>query len=494
MNPAAQSVISHQYSNLKYSVSNSALLIHDEGTKIKQFYHIGHRIDGNKRSLYAQVRICTHKIYNIRRAVKSYTLADDAFVSASGNDVGFRSQAGLNLSAIMNEITIMSKLNHPNLVKLFEVFLESRHIHLVIELCKGGEIFDLLAKEQRLNYSQALNITAQILFGLKHMHAARLCHRALCIENVMFKDKEKTEVKIISFSNTGELKNFTLAERYGSPLYMAPEVFAGRYNEKCDIWSTGVILYTMLVGHQPFQGKGYVEIIKAVNKGKVASDPIYKQQSFEIKSFIKTMLRKDTTRPGAAELLESSYFPSYFQEKRLQLYQNITNFFHTVAESGTLLPKFKLGMIFKICVYNALLKSNRIWEEFYPESIWKELDSGQTGYIYIDIMIEMLAKYTGGIFNQEWGWLVHELLDVQQNRTIAHDYFMGFTFKIYEKQFIYDVFDMMDDNKDGFLAVENLVLYCQVSPERLNELIVRVLNTEVISIEDFCTYISKFSM
>ncbi|CAG9315669.1 unnamed protein product [Blepharisma stoltei] len=493
MNPGPQSVISHQYSSIKYSLANTSLLIHDEGTKIKQFYHIGHRIDGTKRSLYAQVRICTHKTYNIRRAVKTYTLSEDAYVSPSGDDVGFRSQIGLNLSAIMNEIIIMSKLNHPNVAKLFEVFLESRHIHLIIELCKGGEIFDLLAREQRLSSSKALSITAQILLGIRHMHMARLCHRALCIENVMFKDKEKTEIKIISFSNAGILKATNLHDRYGSPLYMAPEVFAGNYNENCDIWSIGVILYTMLVGHQPFQGKGYVEIMKCVNKGKVASDPIYKQQLPVIKNLIKMMLKKEN-RPGATEMLENAFFDPYFRDKNTQIYQEITNFVRTVAESGTLLPKFRFGVILKMCVYNVLLRTGRMWEEFHCESLWKDLDIAHSGTIQAEVMLEALSNWTGGLFHQDWGRIIYELLDINHNGTIAHDHFMGFTFRIYEKQFIYDAFDLMDDNKDGILTVENLILYFPVDFEQFNNLIIKVLNTENVTIEDFCTHINKFSL
>ena len=265
MEPEIQELIRGKYEALKTEISENVIM-HDFEFQAKHGYHIGHRIDKGRKSVYAQVRVCTNRETNTRRAIKSYNLLD---AQEYNEDVIFAKRPGLKLSLILNEIKVLSLLDHPYICKLYEVFLEDKYIHLVLDYCKGGEIFDYLAANKTFSVKDAIPIMIQIVDAVKYLHSINLVHRALCVENIMFFDKQRTNIKIISFSSAGIGEKFT--EKYGSCMYMAPEVFAENYDSRCDVWSIGVTFYTMLNGFQPFQGKNFAEILDKVNTGKVPS-------------------------------------------------------------------------------------------------------------------------------------------------------------------------------------------------------------------------------
>mmetsp|Transcript_14026 Transcript_14026/g.14055 ORF Transcript_14026/g.14055 Transcript_14026/m.14055 type:complete len:368 (+) Transcript_14026:11-1114(+) len=358
MESPAQSLIQARYQELKNSITHGYVQFFTSETHIKTFYEVGPRIDGNKPHRFSQVRLFTHRQLHAKRAVKSYSLSD-ATLTRDRNDVMFPSKQGLLFSNILNEVSALSKLHHPNIIKLFEVFLEAKYIHLVMEFCKGDTLFELLRQIRCVPDSKGIIFTAQILDAIRHIHSLRICHRGLWIENIMFSDRERTQIKIIGFGSSIKLANGNLTEKCGNLYYTAPEIFSGSYNEKCDVWSLGVTIYTMLVGSQPFQGETYGEIVKSIMKANILRPSQFKNLPGETRHFIKGMLKKDN-RPSASELLDSAVLYTYnFSQKSLIL-QKILRAVLNPEEDRMLEKKRSLGNKLKYVISKILASAGML--------------------------------------------------------------------------------------------------------------------------------------
>ncbi len=141
-----------------------------------------------------------------------------------------------------------------------------KYYYLVCELCSGGELFDRILEKGRFSEHGAAKIIYKILLALNYMHDAGVCHRDLKPENFMFASSHKhAEIKIIDFGLSKFIsKGQKLDTIVGTPYYVAPEVLRGQYNQTCDMWSVGVLLYILLCGYPPFTGKGSKEIFKKI--------------------------------------------------------------------------------------------------------------------------------------------------------------------------------------------------------------------------------------
>lgn len=175
---------------------------------------------------------------------------------------------------------------------MYESFEDVTNVYLVLEICEGGELFDRIIKKKYYDENGARRLFRQVIKAILYCHAKGVCHRDLKPENFIFLDDgEMSILKLIDF---GLSKNFISAAtdspnsgvdsslkmggrrqqknnmktRAGTPFYIAPEVLTGNYNEKCDVWSAGVIMYILLCGYPPFYGESNKEIIEQVKKGK----------------------------------------------------------------------------------------------------------------------------------------------------------------------------------------------------------------------------------
>ena len=155
---------------------------------------------------------------------------------------------------LKNEIKIQSFCNHPNIIKLKEVLASNSKIFLVLELVEGGDLFNKIKKGGIFTEKKVSDILKQILSAVVYLHKNNIVHRDLKPENMLY-DIESNSLKIIDFGTAIEKKpNKKLAALVGTPYYLAPEVVKGEYDEKCDVWSCGVIMYLLLCGMPPFIG------------------------------------------------------------------------------------------------------------------------------------------------------------------------------------------------------------------------------------------------
>ncbi|VVC38733.1 Hypothetical protein CINCED_3A004333 [Cinara cedri] len=189
---------------------------------------------------FAVVKLAKHVVTNSKVAIK---IIDKTQLNED------------NLKKIFREIQIMSKLNHPHIVRLYQVMETEKMIYLVTEYAAGGEIFDYLVKNGRMNESAACHIFKQIVEAVSYCHNKNIVHRDLKAENLLLDGENNIKLADFGFSNhffDGKL----LSTWCGSPPYAAPELFQGQEYDgpKADIWSLGVVLYVLVCGSLPFDG------------------------------------------------------------------------------------------------------------------------------------------------------------------------------------------------------------------------------------------------
>eukprot|EP00928_Gymnodinium_smaydae_P004609 TRINITY_DN11568_c0_g2_i1.p1 TRINITY_DN11568_c0_g2~~TRINITY_DN11568_c0_g2_i1.p1 ORF type:complete len:550 (-),score=174.79 TRINITY_DN11568_c0_g2_i1:263-1831(-) len=227
-----------------------------------------------------------------------------------------------NLDAFVNEVEINAALDHPNIAKLLETFEDRQNVYLCLELCNGGEMFDkIIDQGSGFGELDTASLMLQILRAVFYMHSVDIAHRDLKPENFLLTEALPKKVPIRN--NTLKVIDFGIAKRFkrnkegktipmttkaGTAYYVAPDVINGRYDEKCDVWSCGVILYILLSGSPPFGGDNDREIMAAAKKGKIYFDHAFDTVSKEAKELILKMCNiKVSERLSAEQALNTTW-------------------------------------------------------------------------------------------------------------------------------------------------------------------------------------------
>ena len=305
-----------------------------------------------------------------------------------------------DLLKFKNEINVLSKMDHPNIIRLYEIFEDERHISLIMEYCNGGELFtkiqDRAEKDQAFTEKEAAVIFKQLMSAVSYCHSQGICHRDLKPENIIFANKnEDSPIKIIDFGLSkifGELKPLMkgnkfekniMSARVGTAYYMSPEVLQGNYDSKCDIWSCGVILYILLCGYPPFDGETEHEIFKAIVRRKFSfPEDEWKGISDDAKDLIKHMICEADKRYNADNVLNHPWVEkcapnskeslTHFNVNSLKNYRNLYK-----------LTKYALGFI-----------ASRIGEGDIGQlrTVFEEMDTNKDGTLTINEIKEGINK------------------------------------------------------------------------------------------------------
>lgn len=245
---------------------------------------------------YGQVKLGTHKRTGIDRAIKMIKT----------NEIPEEER-----NAMLKEVSILKSLDHPNIIKMFDMYQDETYYYIVIEYCSGGELFDRVKNNSDgFSEKEAAGYLRQLLSALSYLHARQIVHRDLKAENLLFEnEKIDANMKLIDFGVSCEyFKGKKLKETLGTPYYIAPEVLLQSYDEKCDIWSCGVIMYIILCGYPPFSGDDDKEIIENVKKGDFIFDSDWDGRSEEAKALIRKMLQMNPKkRISASDALKDPW-------------------------------------------------------------------------------------------------------------------------------------------------------------------------------------------
>ncbi|KAM4724260.1 MAP/microtubule affinity-regulating kinase 3a isoform 12-T13 [Anableps anableps] len=224
-----------------------------------------------------------------------------------------------SLQKLFREVRIMKILNHPNIVKLFEVIETERTLYLVMEYASGGEVFDYLVAHGRMKEKEARAKFRQIVSAVQYCHQKHIVHRDLKAENLLLDADMNIKIADFGFSNEFTLGN-KLDTFCGSPPYAAPELFQGKKYDgpEVDVWSLGVILYTLVSGSLPFDGQNLKELRERVLRGKYRI-PFY--MSTDCENLLKRFLVLNPTKRGTLEqIMKDRWINAGFEEDELKPY------------------------------------------------------------------------------------------------------------------------------------------------------------------------------
>ena len=219
------------------------------------------------------------------------------------------------VSETHEELENLKKIDHPYIVKLFEAFEDEKSYHLVMECCSDGDLFEKVNQNKRLSEGQTRVLVKKILLAVNYLHINGIVHRDLKPENFLF---QGSEIKLIDF---GYSKKFTkqvkvdntenfLHSLVGTAQYLAPEVLRGKYDQKCDLWSVGVIVYFMVNGSLPFIGQNNKECFRKILKGEFTfPEQLCCEVSSRCRKFICQLLKTNPKkRLSAKQALKHKWF------------------------------------------------------------------------------------------------------------------------------------------------------------------------------------------
>ena len=270
---------------------------------------------GNPKKYYTPIKLLGQGSYG-----SVYEAQNIIFQNTVAMKIINKTDSKMDDKEILNEINILKKLSHPNIVKIFEFYITKAHYYIVTEFCKDGELFSYI--KNKYSERQLAVLFYQIFSGLWYLHDNKMLHRDIKLENIMISGKEKDQstgeelfwIKIIDFGTAKIFeKNKKEKDVVGSSYYIAPEVLKQNYNEKCDTWSVGVILYMALVGKAPFDGKNDDEIIHKIAKSNYNNkESKLLNHSSEVRDLLSKLLEKDLSkRFSAKEALEHPWFKKF---------------------------------------------------------------------------------------------------------------------------------------------------------------------------------------
>lgn len=353
------------------------------------------------------------------------------------------------------EAALLSRLDHPNIIKLFEVFDDKRCTYFIFELCMGGELLERLTNSKDVTEMQCASLLAQILRGLHYIHIRHICHRDVKPENFILLDHrplEKAALKMVDFGSAAIVQPGSfLSTLTGTPAYMAPEVFSHSYNVSCDMWSCGVVTYFILSGALPFDGSCPEEIMSLARVGKYSFDaPEWKHISIGSQEFVaRCMEFKPETRMTAEAALHDTWVLQrdvHAEQPHLPapVLQNLSKF-----RRCSQLKKTALITVARHLSHNACSEL---------ASAFVQMDADDDGELTLDEMTVGLSK-TGLQLSSDQ---IKELManwDYDHSGKINYTEFVAGTLDVHsqvEEDVCRSVFDSFDSNGDGVLTPDEL--------------------------------------
>lgn len=195
--------------------------------------------------------------------------------------------------SLENEIKVLRRLDHPNVVKLLEAYESKSYVYLVMELVTGGELFDRIVEKGSYTEKDAADLIKQVLSAVGYMHSSGVVHRDLKPENLLYHSAdENSKIMISDFGLSKMEDSGIMATACGTPGYVAPEVLAQKpYGKEVDVWSIGVISYILLCGYPPFYDENDANLFAQILKGEFEFDsPYWDDISAEAKEFIRKLM------------------------------------------------------------------------------------------------------------------------------------------------------------------------------------------------------------
>ncbi|KAG5076557.1 hypothetical protein JHK82_055252 [Glycine max] len=403
---------------------------------VRATYTIGKELG---RGQFGVTHLCTNKATGQQFACK--TIAKRKLVNKE------------DIEDVRREVQIMHHLSgQPNIVELKGAYEDKQSVHLVMELCAGGELFDRIIAKGHYTERAAASLLRTIMQIIHTFHSMGVIHRDLKPENFLMLNKdENSPVKATDFGLSVFFKEGeTFKDIVGSAYYIAPEVLKRKYGPEVDIWSVGVMLYILLSGVPPFWAESEHGIFNAILRGHVdfTSDP-WPSLSSAAKDLVRKMLTTDPKqRLTAQEVLNHPWIKEDGEAPDKPLDNAVLN----------RLKQFRAMNQFKKVALRVIAGCLSEEEIMGLKEMFRGMDTDNSGTITIEELKQGLAKQGTKLTEQEVKQLM-EAADADGNGTIDYDEFITATMhmnRMNREEHLYTAFQYFDKDNSGFITTEEL--------------------------------------
>jgi len=224
---------------------------------------------------------------------------------------------------LQTEAEVMAKIQHPNVIRVYQIFENATKCYMVQEYVSGGELFDRIIDKDHFSEVEAVGVLQQILAAMQYLHSCGIVHRDIKPENLLYKTKSAdSPIMLADFGLAKVLANGQeMHTMCGTPGYVAPEILGGKagYTSAVDIWSIGVVAYILLCGFPPFYDESTPALVQQILAGKYDfPSPFWDQVSENAKSFVRFLLNTDpASRPTAEQALAHPWITSEASSAKL---------------------------------------------------------------------------------------------------------------------------------------------------------------------------------
>ena len=454
----------------KLSLSFESLVPLQSGKPSKKYKVLSHLGNGSYGKVYKAMNLKTENLVAIKSVKKKKDKEDeDKFVS--------------------NEIDFLKRLSHPNIVKIYEFYDIKDNYYLITEYCKYGELY----KYYKFHFSekQICVLFYQIFSGLIYLHENNILHGDLKLENIMVdaieKDKVSCEpyfyIKIIDF---GSAKIFSKQKKeneiIGSTYYIAPEVLKQKYNEKCDTWSVGVILYMILTKKAPFNGNNDDKIEEKIEKGSYDNkNKELMEYSSEVRDLLNKLLEVNAEkRYSAKQALNHIWFKNYGGRA---LFNNFNK--EELINVVNNLFKFKgINKLQELVLAFLVHNSPSTEETLLILKVFRYFNTSGNCKLLKEELIEGLYKYKS---HEEVDSMVEELfhiLDLNSNGYIEYEEFLRACIdrdNLFSKENLKYAFNFIDDDKSNGIDTKKII---NAFKAHTNKVLEAVFNNLIIKVDE----------
>ncbi|KAI4343826.1 hypothetical protein L6164_011131 [Bauhinia variegata] len=362
-------------------------------------------------------------------------------------------RTAVDIEDVRREVAIMSTLpEHPNIVKLKATYEDNENVHLVMELCEGGELFDRIVARGHYSERAAASVARTTAEVVRMCHANGVMHRDLKPENFLFANKkENSPLKAIDFGLSVFFKpGEKFSEIVGSPYYMAPEVLKRNYGPEVDIWSAGVILYILLCGVPPFWAETEQGVALAILRGVIdfKREP-WPQISDNAKNLVRQMLEPDPSkRLTAQQVLEHSWLQNAKKAPNVPL--------GDIVRSR--LKQFSVMNRFKKKALRVIAEHLSVEEVEIIKDMFTLMDTDRDGKITYEELRTGLRKVGSQLAEPEIKMLM-EVADVDGNGVLDYGEFVAVTIhlqKMENDEHFHKAFKFFDKDGSGYIELDEL--------------------------------------